>query len=153
MKKSSLTARRLFGSKDHGVCSAVEEWQEPEGDTWVQGTSPPGGISYSIVRGLFSAATSLQLRQPGWLQPKSKSEHLSGPGSPPQTHLLTLSMDSGSGGGMEKQAEGASWTTPVLLCTTHISGLLLSFRVYLSPLVSCTWDKDTKRRKRLGFLK
>lgn len=42
---------------------------------------------------------------------------------------------------MEKQAEGASQTTPVLLCTTHISGLLLSFRVYLSPLVSCTWER------------
>ena len=52
---------------------------------------------------------------------------------------------------MEKQAEGASWATPVLLCTTHISGLLLSFRVYLSPLVSCTWDKDTKPSERLGF--
>lgn len=53
---------------------------------------------------------------------------------------------------MEKQAEGASWTTPVLLCTTHISGLLLSFSVYLSPLASCTWDKDTKPSERLGSL-
>jgi len=53
---------------------------------------------------------------------------------------------------MEKQAEGASWITPVLLCTTHISGLLLSFKVYLSPLVSWTWDKDTKSSERLDFL-
>lgn len=51
---------------------------------------------------------------------------------------------------MEKQAAGASWTTPVLLCTTHISGLLLSFRMYLSPLVSCTWDRH--KTQRLGFL-
>lgn len=50
---------------------------------------------------------------------------------------------------MEKQAAGASWTTPALLCTTHISGLLLSFRMYLSPLVSCTWDRH--KTHRLGF--
>lgn len=80
-----------------------------------------------------------------------KSECLSGSGSLLQTHLLTLSMDSGSGGGMEKQAEGASWTTPVLLWTTHISGLLLSFRVYLSPLVSCTWERTQNSVKGLDF--
>lgn len=52
---------------------------------------------------------------------------------------------------MEKQAEGASWTTPVLLWTTHISGLLLSFRVYLSPLVSCTWERTQNSVKGLDF--
>lgn len=52
---------------------------------------------------------------------------------------------------MEKQAEGASWTTPVLLWITHISGLLLSFRVYLSPLVSCTWEGTQNPVRGLAF--
>lgn len=42
---------------------------------------------------------------------------------------------------MEKQAAGAVFVTPWLLCTTQFSWLLLSFRVYFSPLLSCTWEK------------
>lgn len=95
-------------------------------------------LKRSVPSCSFSAAQAARLAV--------TQENLSRSSSALQTHLLTLSMDSGSGGGMEKQAEGASWTTPVLLSTTHTSGLLLSFRVYLSPLVSCTWDKEKTQK-------
>lgn len=67
------------------------------------------------------------------------------------THLLTLSMASRSGGGMEKQTAGATLVSLLAFCTTQFSWLLLSCNIYFSPISSRPWKEGRKTEGKFWF--